>query len=125
MRRGGFGSLFRLDLADLEHTLKYLGLDAKQVMVSGVTACLGGVESVFQPHLGVFWQISYCFRMPVIIPTACYSWEFGQGNGKRFLSNRRLLKRVSGLNLYCHSSGLGLEDRRRFLRKKKPKQTCL
>lgn len=38
--KGWFGSPFQQDLADLEHTLKYLGLDAKQVMVSGVTACL-------------------------------------------------------------------------------------
>lgn len=45
--KGWFGSLFQQDLADLEPMLKYLDLDAKQVMVSGVTACLGGVGSVF------------------------------------------------------------------------------
>lgn len=105
-------------MAELDHTLKYLGLDAKQVMVSGVTACLGGVGSVFQPHLGVFWQIPYCFRMPVIIPTACYSWEFGQGSGKRLLSKQEITEEG---NLCCQSSVLGLEDRRRFLREKKKK----
>lgn len=54
----------------------------------------------------------------MIIPTACHSWEFGQGNGKRLLSKQEITEEVSGLNLCYHSSGLGLEDRRRFLRKK-------
>lgn len=26
----------------------------------------------------------------MITPTACYSWEFGQGNGKRLLSKQEI-----------------------------------
>lgn len=72
--------------------LKYLVLEEKQIMVSGVTACLGGVGSVcFLASPRSFWQIPCCFRMlvmPVIVPAACYSWEFGQGNGKRLLPKK-------------------------------------
>lgn len=56
----------------------------------------------------------------MIIPTACHSWEFGQGNGKRLLSKQEITEEVSGLNLCYHSSGLGLEDRRRFFKEKNP-----